>query len=961
MQASEQPSKDWSNLAKIVYKRTYARKINENGTDRLEDWKDTVERVVYGNIKDHNVSDEEVKRLLYFLQERKAGPGGRGLWYSGTEGHARLGGSGLNNCWFLTSADWNNFVLAQDLLMLGGGVGLSIEQKFTSKLPKIKKDVKIVHKLTKDADFIIPDSREGWCELTRRVLESFFVTGKSFSFSTICVRGQGEPIKGFGGSASGPIPLIKFIEKISNILTNRQGKHPRPIDCMDIICCTGEMVVAGNVRRSAIIVLGDPFDKEFLKSKRWDLGNIPNHRAFANLSVVVDDIEDVHPSFWKTYESGEPFGIINRTNIQKYGRMGELKKDTAIGVNPCIPGNSKLLTPYGIKILDEINIGDTIWSGIQWTKIINKWSTGIKPVFEYLTNAGRFIGTENHKVISKGNKIEVCETDSIDLSRGPDIHNSFFDPQIVMDGLIIGDGSWHKASKDLVLYIGANDFDYHESEISHLIKRKCGKKETGLSWKVFSTITEAELPLTYNRKIPDRFYFGSVLEKVSFLRGLFSANGSVLEEHGRITLKQSSRELIYRVQEMLSSLGIKSYLTGGGTIGKTIEFKNGTYECRPSSTLNITTDRKKFLKLIGFLQNYKVERLERICNKIPSIYSNNQDKINYNITEILPLGDMEVFDITVDCKEHTFWDAGLLVSNCAEATLEDGEGCNLQEIGMMNLTGPQEFIEAGRLMHRYGKRVAIEKYHNDKIQAVISRNLRIGTGITGCLGSPLFKPNILDDVYREIQIENVSYSKELNVPESIRTTVVKPSGTMSKCFDQMGYEGIHAGFSEYMIQRVRFASDDPLIPLLRNSGHHIEPVIKFDGTLDQGTLVADFYVKTPEGFPVADKDFDTWKQLDVLKMAQKHWADQSVSVTVYYKKEEIEQIKAWLKENLQYIKTISFLCHNDHGFIQAPKEAITQAKFEKLSKGIKPIDFSRIGEGRELDSMECQDGVCPIK
>ena len=117
----------------------------------------------------------------------------------------------MNNCWYMKSSNWENFVTAQDLLMLGGGVGMSIEHQFVSKLPRIKDGVKVICKNTKDADFIVPDSREGWCELTRRVLESFFVTGKSFSYSTVCIRGYGETIAGFGGVASGPIPLIKFV------------------------------------------------------------------------------------------------------------------------------------------------------------------------------------------------------------------------------------------------------------------------------------------------------------------------------------------------------------------------------------------------------------------------------------------------------------------------------------------------------------------------------------------------------------------------------------------------------------------------------------------------------------------------------------------------------------------------------------------------------------------------------
>src|SRR5207253_722881 len=104
--------------------------------------------------------------LLRLANERKAGFAGRGWWFSGSPAHERIGGTALNNCWFLTADDWESYIIAQDLLMLGGGVGLSVEHKYVSKLPKVKKDVTVTHTGTKDADFIVPDSREGWCELT---------------------------------------------------------------------------------------------------------------------------------------------------------------------------------------------------------------------------------------------------------------------------------------------------------------------------------------------------------------------------------------------------------------------------------------------------------------------------------------------------------------------------------------------------------------------------------------------------------------------------------------------------------------------------------------------------------------------------------------------------------------------------------------------------------------------------
>lgn len=323
-------SKQWSNLAKVTYFRTYSR--TDSGSH--ETWDQTVERAVLGNVEGRNVPEQEIKKLLWFAKERKSGFAGRGWWFSGTKPHKKIGGVALNNCWTLTADNWEHFVIAQDLLMLGGGVGLSVEHKYVSKLPKVKKDVLVVHKATNDADYIVPDSREGWCTLLHRVLEAHFVTGKSFSYSTVCIRGAGENIVGFGGKASGPLPLIAFVDTLNELFKKREGRHLRPIDAADILTATGEMVVSGNVRRSACIVIGDPFDKEYLKAKRWDLGQLPSHRSNANYSVVAEDVEDLHPLFWKTYEQGEPFGIVNLTNIRKYGRMGELKKDTAVGVNP---------------------------------------------------------------------------------------------------------------------------------------------------------------------------------------------------------------------------------------------------------------------------------------------------------------------------------------------------------------------------------------------------------------------------------------------------------------------------------------------------------------------------------------------------------------------------------------------------------------------------------------------------
>lgn len=243
------------------------------------------------------------------------------------------------NCWFTNINNINSFCFLFENLMLGGGVGYSVRKEDIHELPRIKRDVNITIKNTNDADYIVPDSREGWVSLLRKILESFFQTGKSFNYSTVLIRGAGEPISGFGGTASGPKILEDGIEKICNVIKSREGKKLRSIDCLDICNIIGSIVVAGNVRRSAEIALGDPDDFLFLRAKRWDLGNIPNWRAMSNNTIYADDYDHIMESVWDGYAgNGEPYGFFNLPLSQSKGRTkdtGNKNDINASGTNPC--------------------------------------------------------------------------------------------------------------------------------------------------------------------------------------------------------------------------------------------------------------------------------------------------------------------------------------------------------------------------------------------------------------------------------------------------------------------------------------------------------------------------------------------------------------------------------------------------------------------------------------------------
>jgi ribonucleotide reductase alpha subunit len=243
------------------------------------------------------------------------------------------------NCAFVVIDDpIKPFTWAMDMLMLGSGVGYSIKREHVYKLPKVKRGrIKIERWDDKQADFIVPDTREGWVKLLGKVLKAYFYSGEGFTYSTQLVRDRGEKIEGFGGVASGAGILVEGMNYICEVLDKRKGKQLRPIDCLDIMNIIGMIVVAGNVRRSAQIAIGDYDDLEYLKAKRWDLGQIPKWRAMSNNSVDVHDVKDLPQEFWDTYQQGEPYGLINLELSRKVGRLGETQyPDPDVeGYNPC--------------------------------------------------------------------------------------------------------------------------------------------------------------------------------------------------------------------------------------------------------------------------------------------------------------------------------------------------------------------------------------------------------------------------------------------------------------------------------------------------------------------------------------------------------------------------------------------------------------------------------------------------
>lgn len=287
----------------------------------------------------------------------------------------------------------------------------------------------------------------------------------------------------------------------------------------------------------------------------------------------------------------------------------------------------------------------------------------------------------------------------------------------------------------------------------------------------------------------------------------------------------------------------------------------------------------------------------------------------------------------------------------------DKETCCLAEIFLPNIESYEELVDVAKLLYRVNKHSLRLPCHHPETQAVVWKNMRMGIGVTGYLQASEEQRSWLAACYEELRQFDSEYSAQHGWPASIKLTTCKPSGTLSLLPGTTA--GIHPAYAQYMIRRVRMSSNHSLVDVCREHGYHVEYQQNFDGSEDRSTVVVEFPFAYPEGTVLA-KDLTAIQQLEWVKRLQTEWSDNSVSCTVYYRKEELPEIRAYLEENYNKgFKSLSFLLHNEHGFKQAPFEEITKEHYEALVKKTRLIE--RIEEELEMDSDECSSGACPVR
>lgn len=338
-------------LAELVYYRTYSKWIDAEG--RRETWIETIDRYVDFMRKNlgKKLTEAEYKEIREAILRQEAMPSMRLVQFAGAA--AERTNVCAYNCSYTAPASLRDIAEIMYVSMCGTGVGFSVESQNVQALPQIKKQTG-----KKLATYVVPDSKEGWTDALIHGLETWF-DGKDVDFDFSKLRPAGARLKTMGGKSSGPEPLRQVLAFARERILRKQGKRLSNLDVHDIICKIGECVVAGGVRRSALISLSDLDDEAMRDAKKGQFWNSEGQRMLANNSAVYNskpstaEFMDEWVALMKS-GSGER-GIFNRGNLATTlpERRVSLLDDRIgwIGTNPC---GEILLQPKQFCNLSEV-------------------------------------------------------------------------------------------------------------------------------------------------------------------------------------------------------------------------------------------------------------------------------------------------------------------------------------------------------------------------------------------------------------------------------------------------------------------------------------------------------------------------------------------------------------------------------------------------------------------------------
>jgi len=336
----------------FIHKSRYAKYFDGKGR---ENWDETVERYMDNVVRPAAGDDSYINQIRDAILSLEIMPSMRAMMTAGPA--LERDNTAGYNCSYLPVDDPKSFDEAMFILLCGTGVGFSVERQYISKLPEVPE------LFESDTVVVVKDSKEGWAKALRQVLALLWA-GEIPQWDVSKVRPAGARLKTFGGRASGPAPLVELFNFAVSTFKGAQGRKLSSIECHDLMCFIGQIVVVGGVRRSAMISLSNLSDDRMRHAKSGQWWETAAHRALANNSVSYTEKPDIE-TFMREWtalvesKSGER-GVFNREASKKQAaKYGRRDSDYDFGTNPC---SEIILRPYQFCNLTEcvVRATDTI-------------------------------------------------------------------------------------------------------------------------------------------------------------------------------------------------------------------------------------------------------------------------------------------------------------------------------------------------------------------------------------------------------------------------------------------------------------------------------------------------------------------------------------------------------------------------------------------------------------------------
>lgn len=886
-----------------------------------------------------------------FVMTKKVLPSMRSMQFAGKP--IELSPNRIYNCCFLPMDDWRCFSETMFLLLGGTGVGYSVQSKHVEKLPEIIKP-------TKTRRYLIGDSIEGWADAVKALFKAYMKGASLPKFDFSDIREKGALLVTSGGKAPGPEPLKTCLFKIKTILDRKQdGEQLTTLEVHDIQCLVADAVLAGGIRRAAMISLFDMDDNSMLTCKYGNWWETNPQRGRANNSAVVMRHRITEKEFkglWSKIEasgSGEP-GIY-------------LSNNADWGTNPCcFTGDTLLKTENGFENISGLK-NKTFKAYNVRNELVEAtaWSNGFKDVVKIKFSSGETIrSTDDHRfMLNNGDESQAKDLKGKRLMPSYVIRKD--NDEFTKLGFLQGDANLTRLDSDshlgLEINIGEDDLDI--AELFNIDYKEGKKSYYTRGYNEICKDLQFQAKVLPERALPQTYVNWSTEQKSSFLRGIYSANGCIITK-SRVSFKGTCLELIEGIKDSLENdFDISSYVTTNKP--KKVKFSNGTYTCKESYDLNIGRfqDVVKFAENIGFIHQYKLDSLEEtIKEKSPLVLSVKSD------------GNEEVFDFNLD--DDTHWgvvssdskNCGYIAHNC-EIALRPYQFCNLTEINANDVVDQKDLEERSRAAAFIGTlQAGYSDFHylRDVWKRTTEKDALIGVSMTGIASGAVLNLD-LEAATNVVIEENKRVAKLIGINSAARTTCVKPAGTTSLVIGSSS--GIHAWHSPYYIRRVRVGKNESIYQhLIKTNPELLED--EFFNPTQQAVISVP--VKAPSG-----SIFRNESPIELLERVKKFSLDwvktghikgentHNVSATISVKDDEWEEVGEWMWENKACYNGLSVLPYDGGSYKQAPFETISKEVYEKMIVNLREVDLTQIEELEDATDLTgeaaCSGPSCDVK